>query len=104
MGTAKIKTGDEVIVLTGKDKGKSGIVIGVTGDYVKVEGINIVTKCIKRNPNENQEGGFKKMEVALHKSKLIYSKDKKPVKLGIKKLPDGKKVRYNKRTNEQVDT
>ena len=59
MAMAKIKNGDTVIVTVGKDSGKVGIVTSVKGDKVVVEGLNLATYFVKRDPNNNEEGGFK---------------------------------------------
>ena len=105
MSMAKIKKNDHVIVLTGKDSGKTGMVLGVDGDKITVEGLNMATYYVKRNPNNNEDGGIRKKEMPIHVSNLAFydSKLKKAVKIGIKTLPDGKKIRYNKASNEQVD-
>ena len=106
MSIAKIRKNDQVIVITGKDAGKTGVVLSVEGDRVVVEGLNLATYFVKRDPNNNEEGGVRKKEMPIHISNVAFydSNLKKPVKIGIKILPDGKKIRYNKASNEQVDT
>ncbi len=102
----KIKKGDMVAIITGKESGKVGVVLKkVKQEYFLVEGINMVTKTKKRNPQTGEEGGFSKIEAPIHKSNLAFYDDtaKKRVKIGIKVLPDGSKIRYNKASNEPVD-
>ena len=105
MSMSKIKKNDQVIVLTGKEHGKTGLVLSVDGDRITVEGLNMATYYVKRNPNNNEDGGIRKKEMPIHVSNLAYYdvKLKKAVKIGIKTLPDGKKIRYNKASNERVD-
>jgi large subunit ribosomal protein L24 len=103
---AKIKKGDDVIVRTGKDKGKSGRVTKVLkGDKVLVEGINQVKKNQKPNPNAGVAGGIivKDMPINISNIGLYNPETKKADRVGYKFLEDGKKVRYFKSTNEVVD-
>ncbi|WAK01741.1 50S ribosomal protein L24 [Methylobacter sp. YRD-M1] len=102
----KIKQGDEVIVRTGKDKGKSGRVIKVLKDNkVLVEGINQVKKNQRPNPNAGISGGIIVKDMPIHISNIgLYNPEtKKADRVGFKFLEDGKKVRYFKSTNEVVD-
>jgi large subunit ribosomal protein L24 len=102
----RIKQGDEVIVRTGKDKGKSGRVSKVLKDNkVLVEGINQVKKNQKPNPNAGVSGGIivKDMPINISNIGLYNSVTKKADRVGFKFLEDGKKVRYFKSTNEVVD-
>jgi large subunit ribosomal protein L24 len=102
----RIKQGDEVIVLTGKDKGKSGRVSKVLKDNkVLVEGINQVKKNQKPNPNAGVSGGIvvKDMPINISNVGLYNPATKKADRVGFKFLEDGKKVRYFKSTNEVVD-
>jgi large subunit ribosomal protein L24 len=102
----KIKQGDEVIVRTGKDKGKSGRVSKVLKDNkVLVEGINQVKKSQKPNPNAGVSGGIvvKDMPINVSNVGLYNPETKKADRVGFKFLEDGKKVRYFKSTNEVVD-
>jgi large subunit ribosomal protein L24 len=102
----KIKQGDEVIVRTGKDKGKSGRVSKVLKDNkVLVEGINQVKKNQKPNPNAGVSGGIivKDMPINISNVGLYNPATKKADRVGFKFLEDGKKVRYFKSTNEVVD-
>jgi large subunit ribosomal protein L24 len=102
----KIKQGDEVIVRTGKDKGKSGRVLKVLKDNkVLVEGINQVKKNQRPNPNAGISGGIivKDMPINISNVGLYNPETKKADRVGFKFLEDGKKVRYFKSTNEVVD-
>lgn len=101
----KIKKGDDVIVRTGKDKGKLGKALLVKEDKIIVEGVNRVKKHQKSNPNAGVEGGIVEKEMPLHLSNVgIYnSKTKKADRVGFRFLEDGTKVRYFKSTNELVD-
>ncbi len=102
----KIKQGDEVIIRTGKDKGKSGRVSKVLKDNkVLVEGINQVKKNQKPNPNAGVSGGIivKDMPINISNIGLYNPETKKADRVGFKFLEDGKKVRYFKSTNEVVD-
>lgn len=102
----RIKQGDEVIVRTGKDKGKSGRVSKVLKDNkVLVEGINQVKKNQKPNPNAGVSGGIivKDMPINVSNIGLYNPETKKADRVGFKFLEDGKKVRYFKSTNEVVD-
>jgi len=102
----KIKKGDDVIVRTGKDKGKSGRVTKILKDNkVLVEGINQVKKNQKPNPNAGVSGGIivKDMPINISNVGLYNPVTKKADRVGFKFLEDGKKVRYFKSTNEVVD-
>jgi len=103
----KIKKGDEVIVLTGKSKGLRGKVLRVVaeGKRVVVEGVNLVKKHVKPNPNTNTQGGIIKREAALDISNIaIYNPvTKKADRVGFKVLDDGKKVRCFKSNGELVE-
>jgi len=102
----KIKKGDDVIVRTGKDKGKSGRVVQVLkNDKVLVEGINRVKKTQKANPNTGVSGGIisKDMPINVSNVGLYNPVTKKADRVGFKFLEDGKKVRYFKSTDELVD-
>ena len=102
----KIKKGDDVIVLSGKDKGRTGQVLSVLNkSKVIVENINIVKKHQKGNPNTGQESGIVEKEMPIHISNVLLLNPitNKGDKVGIKKLEDGTKVRYFKSNNEVVD-
>ena len=102
----KIKKGDDVIVLSGKDKGRTGQVLSVLNNSkVVVENINIVKKHQKGNPNTGPESGILEKEMPIHISNVLLLNPitNKGDKVGIKKLEDGTKVRYFKSNNEVVD-
>lgn len=101
----KIKKGDEVIVITGKDKGKTGSVLNVADDRVLVENCNIAKKHVKPNPNVGETGGIVDKEMPLHISNvaLFNPATGKGDRVGIKTLKDGTKVRFFKSNNEVVD-
>jgi len=102
----KIKKGDEVIVLTGKDKGKRGQVLSVvSADKVLVEGINSVKKHQKPNPNKGIEGGIvqKQMPINVSNVAIYNAQTEKADRVGFKILEDGKKVRFFKSNNEVLD-
>lgn len=101
----KIKKGDEVIVITGKDKGKTGSVLSVTDDRILVENCNIAKKHVKPNPNVGETGGIVDKEMPLHISNvaLFNPATGKGDRVGIKTLKDGTKVRFFKSNNEVVD-
>ena len=102
----KIKKGDDVIVLSGKDKGRTGHVLNVLkNSKVVVENMNIVKKHQKGNPNTGQESGIIEKEMPIHMSNIMLLNPitNKGDKVGIKKLEDGTKVRFFKSNNEVVD-
>ena len=101
----KIKKGDNVVVLTGKDKGRTGTVLEMVNktDRVLVQGINMVKRHTKQS--QTSEGGIIAKEAAIHISNVALAdpKDGKPTKVGIKTNDDGKKVRFAKRSGELID-
>ncbi len=102
----KLKQGDDVIVIAGKDKGKRGNVIRVLdNDRVVVENVNMVKRHTKPNPQRGVAGGIIEKEMPIHISNvaLFNPQTKKADRVGIKRLEDGRKVRYFKSTNEVVD-
>ena len=102
----KIRKGDNVIVLSGRDKGRRGTVLQVLGeDRVIVEGLNQVKRHTKANPNKNQPGGIIAKDAPLHLSKvaLFNPASKKGDRVRIGNLADGKKVRVFKSNGENVD-
>jgi large subunit ribosomal protein L24 len=102
----KIKKGDEVIVLTGKDKGKRGTVKRVLeNDRVIVEGINIIKKHQKPAPARGIPGGIIEKEMPIHVSNvaIFNSLTGKADRVGFRFLEDGRKVRYFKSNNEVID-
>lgn len=102
---AKIKKGDKVVVLTGRDRGKSGEVIEVrpTENRALVRGVNLVKR--HQRQTANQAGGIISKEAALHLSNLAVAdpKDGKPTRVGFKTLDDGRKVRFAKRSGDLID-
>ncbi len=102
----KIKKGDKVIVLTGKDKGRQSIVLNVfDNDKVLLENLNLVKKHQKPNPQKNIAGGIVDKEMPIHVSNvaLLNPATEKADKVGIKVLEDGGKVRVFRSNNEVVD-
>ncbi len=101
----KIRKGDQVVVIAGKDKGRRGAVIGVLADGVLVENINRVKRHTKANPQANRPGGIIEKEMPLPASKVALwnPATKKGDRVGIRRLADGKKVRYFKSNGEMID-
>ena len=102
----KIKKGDDVVVLTGKDKGRRGTVLRVMADMkLLIEGVNKVKKHAKPNPVQNAPGGIIEKEMSVHISNvaLFNPITKRADRVGIKILEDGRKVRYFKSNSEVVD-
>jgi large subunit ribosomal protein L24 len=102
----KIRKGDKVVVITGRDKGREGTVIKVLeDDRVIVENINMVKKHQKPNPQQNVPGGIVQREAALHVSNvlLVNPATSKGDRVGFKTLGDGRKVRFFKSNGEVVD-
>ena len=104
----KIKKGDDVIVITGKDKGKRGTVsrVMLDVDRVLVDGINMVKKHQKPNPVAGAPGGIidKEMPMAISNVALFNAATGKADRVGIKQLEDGRKVRYFKSNGEVLDS
>jgi large subunit ribosomal protein L24 len=102
---AKIKKGDKVVVLAGRDKGKSGEVLEVRPSEGRavVRGVNLVKKHQKQT--QAQAGGIITKEAALDLSNLAVAdpKDGKPTRVGFKTLDDGRKVRFAKRSGDLID-
>ncbi len=101
---AKIKKGDKVVVLAGRDKGRSGEVIQVnpSEERALVRGVNMVQRHQK--PQGANEGGIVSKEAPIHLSNLaIADKDGKATRVGFKTLEDGTKVRFSKRSGEVID-
>lgn len=101
----KIRKGDEVIVIAGKDKGKRGaVVLRVDAEHVVVEGINRVKKHVKPNPVKGVVGGVVDKDMPLHVSNVsLYNPaTKKADRVGFKLLEDGKKVRVFRSNGEVV--
>jgi large subunit ribosomal protein L24 len=104
--SSKIRKGDNVVVLSGRDKGRRGAVLKVLeGDQVIVEGINKVKKHTRANPQTNSPGGIvdKEMPIPMGKVALWNPSAKKGDRVGFKTLADGKKGRFFKSNGEMID-
>ena len=102
----RIKKGDDVIVIAGRDKGKRGNVLRVLDDSkALVDNVNLVKRHTRGNPNTGQTGGIIEKEAPIQLSNLaLYNPTtKKGDRVGFKTLEDGRKVRYFKSNNEVVD-
>ncbi len=101
----KIKKGDEVIVITGKSKGQRGNVVKVDGDRLIVEGVNMIKRHTKPNPQRGVAGGIIEREASIHASNvMLYNADSgKGDRVGIRTLENGRRVRFFKSSNEVVD-
>jgi large subunit ribosomal protein L24 len=104
MAAAKIRKGDQVVVMTGRDKGKRGEVFRVMPKEARalVRGVNIVRR--HQRQTAAQEGGIIAKEAPIHLSNLALEdpRDGKPTRVGFKRLDDGRKVRFAKRSGEQI--
>lgn len=102
-----VKTGDRVVVLSGKDKGKIGNIKKVMPKLGKivVEDVNMITKAVKANPMAGQQGGLVKYEAPIESSNvmLFCPKCEKATRISYKVLENGKKTRVCKKCNEQFD-
>jgi large subunit ribosomal protein L24 len=102
----RIRKGDEVVVLSGRDKGKRGTVLRrVDAEHVVIEGVNRVKKHQRPNPMKGQTGGIVDKDLPIHISNvaLFNPATKKADRIGVKTLQDGRKVRVFKDNGEQVD-
>ncbi|BBP03304.1 50S ribosomal protein L24 [Sulfuriferula plumbiphila] len=102
----KIRKGDDVIVIAGKDKGKRGSVLRVRDDdRLLVEGVNSVKKHVKPNPVKGEAGGIVSKEMPIHISNvaLFNTVSRRADRVGFKVLEDGRKVRIFKSNGEVVD-
>ncbi len=101
----RIRKGDQVIVITGKNKGQRGDVLRVEGDRVFVSNVNLVKRHTKPNPQANQAGGIVEREASIHLSnvQLFNPATNKGERVGTKTLEDGRKVRVFKSSGEVVD-
>ena len=101
----RVKKGDEVVVLTGKDRGKTGEVLRVMRSQSRlvVQGVNMVKRHTR--PSPQNPGGILEKEATLHVSNVAHidPDDRKPTRVGYKWLEDGRKVRYAKRSGEIID-
>ena len=102
---AKIRKGDRVMVIAGRDKGKVGEVLKVLPKENRaiVQGANVVKR--HQRPTQDQPGGIVEKEAPIHVSNLAHidPKDNKPTRVGFRILDDGRKVRYAKRSGEVID-
>jgi len=105
MAKFKIKKGDKVVVLTGRDKGKSGEVLRVVraDNRVVVQGVNMMKRHTAPRPGE--PGGIVEREAAIHVSNVAHidPKSQRPTRVGYRFLDDGRKVRFAKRSGEILD-
>jgi large subunit ribosomal protein L24 len=101
----KIRKGDEVVVTAGRDKGRRGTIVKMLGDRVVVEGINMVKRHTKPNPQRNVQGGIVEKETSIDLSNVALWNPvtKKGDRVGIRTLADGRKVRFFKSNKETVD-
>ena len=102
----RIRKGDEVVVISGRDKGKRGTVLRrVDGEHIVVEGINRVKKHQRPNPMQGQTGGIVDKDMPIHVSNvaLFNPATQKADRVGFKVMPDGRKVRVFRSNGEQID-
>ena len=102
----RLRKGDEVVVISGKDKGRQGTILSVyDDDRVLVEAVNTVKKHTKPNPMQGVEGGIVEKEMPLHVSNVMIFNPvtNKGDRVGFKVLEDGRKVRYFKSNGEVID-
>ena len=102
----KIRKGDEVVVITGREKGRRGTVIRVLpNDRVLVENVNMVKRHTRANPQRGTQGGIVEKEAPLHLSNVLLWNPvaKKGDRVGIRTLADGRQVRFFKSNDEVVD-
>ena len=102
----KIRKGDEVLVIAGRDKGRRGTVVKVVDeDHVIVEGVNMIKRHTKPNPQRQVQGGIVEREAAIDLSNVALWNPvtKKGDRVGVRTLADGRKVRFFKSNKEVVD-
>jgi len=103
----KLKKGDEVIVIAGKDKGKKGAILSILdgGKKLIVDGINMAKKHVKQNPNTGEQGGIIDRSMPIDRSNIMAfdAASNKGSKVGIRVLKDGQRVRYFKASDQLVD-
>ncbi|HDT12430.1 MAG TPA: 50S ribosomal protein L24 [Candidatus Marinimicrobia bacterium] len=99
-----VKKNDIVKVIAGKDRGKTGKILKVfpKKERVIIEGVNLVKRHTRPN-QQNPQGGIVEKEAAIHASNVMLIQDNKPSRTGKRILADGSRVRYSKKTGEQVD-
>ena len=102
---AKIRKGDKVVVICGRDKGKTGEVLRVMPKESRaiVQGVNVVKRHTRQTMA--QQGGIVEKEATIHLSNVMHvdPKDEKPTRVGVKRLDDGRMVRFAKRSGEVID-
>lgn len=105
MAIAKLREGDTVVVLAGKDRGQVGEIIKIRGEKAKISGVNLVSKCHKRNPQSDEQGGIRKQEAFLDCSNVALwnATQKRKICVGIKTLDSGKRIRFDKRSGEVIE-
>ena len=101
----RIKKGDQVVVIAGKDKGKQGEIVRVDGDRVVVAGLNIVKRHTKPNPQAGVAGGVVEREASIHISNVnvVNPATGKGERVGFKVLEDGRKIRVFRSSGEALD-
>ena len=101
----RIRKGDQVVVISGKDKGKRGEVVRVAGDKLVVANINVVKRHTKPNPQANQPGGVIEREAPIHVSNVMLFNPAtgKGERVGFKVLEDGRKLRVFRSSGEAID-
>ncbi|MGH8582752.1 MAG: 50S ribosomal protein L24 [Gammaproteobacteria bacterium] len=102
----KIRKGDQVVVLVGRSKGHRGVVTKLAGaDRVIVEHANMIKRHTRGNPRSGSSGGIIEKEASIHISNvaLFNAETKKPSRVGVKRLEDGRRVRYLKASGETID-
>ncbi|HRD73372.1 MAG TPA: 50S ribosomal protein L24 [Aquimonas sp.] len=101
----RIRKGDQVLVITGKNKGQKGDVVRVAGDHIVVSNINLIKRHTKPNPQANQPGGVIEREAPIHISNVMLFNPaiNKGDRVGFKVLEDGRKVRVFRSSGEAID-
>ena len=101
----RIRKGDQVVVISGKDKGKRGEVVRVAGDKLVVANINVIKRHTKPNPQANQPGGVIEREAPIHISNVMLFNPAtgKGERVGFKVLEDGRKLRVFRSSGEAID-
>ena len=101
----KVKKGDRVVVLTGRDKGKTGDILKVVPKELRVivQGVNLVKR--HRRPTQTSAGGIEEIEASIHVSNVAHvdPKTREATRVGYKTLEDGRKVRFAKKSGEIID-
>ena len=102
----KIRKGDDVVVIVGRDKGKRGsVIVRLNEEKVLVEGVNRVKKHVRPNPMKGEMGGIREMEMPIHISNvaLFNPASQKADRVGVRVLEDGRKVRFFKSSGDLVE-